>query len=100
MEPSFSYSVVYQLADKYNLPTKSTLANKSYANLPITRGKMAQILVSKHLDKVVSEREAVEFFIANGFTSAKSYEQYKPNDNLARAHIVTFMRNYDTFLNQ
>ena len=91
---------VYQLASKYNLPTKSTLNNQAFANKPITRGKMAEILVSKHLGKRVSEEEAIEFFIENNLTTAKTVSAYKPNDSLARAHIAAFIRKYDALLNK
>lgn len=88
----------YVMAHKYNLPTKATATNKTYANLPITRGQVAQILASRHFGGVVDERTAVDFFIQNGISSQKDYDDYMPNDNLSRAHIVTFMMNYDTFV--
>lgn len=96
----FSHSVVYQMAAKYKLPTKSTLKSQSSADKLITRGKMAEILVSKHLGKKVSETEAVDFFIMNDFTSAKTTKDFKSSDGLTRAEIVTFMKKYDNFLNK
>ena len=95
-------SVPYQLADRYGLPTNASLLDRSQASQPITRGKMAQLLVSQHKGVTVSEREAVQFLydsgIADGYTDAKTYESFGPNNTLIRAHIVTFMKKYDDFL--
>lgn len=91
-------STSYQLAQKYNLPTNATLSNRTQADKPITRGKMAQILASKHFGKLVDERTAVDFFLKNKITSQKDYNDYMPKGTLTRAHIVTFMKNYDTYL--
>ena len=102
-------SVQYQLAEKYNQPTKATLKNTSSAGKPITRGRMAQILASLDKGKVVSEQTAVQFMydakLSNGRSDAKgnypmTYKSYGANDPLMRAHIVTFMKNYDTYLSK
>jgi uncharacterized protein YkwD len=100
-------STAYQLAAKYKLPTKSTLTKRTSANQVITRGKMAQILASKHYGKVVTEQTAVSFMYSAGLSTGyvdktgktpKTYASFGPNDKLMRAHIVTFMKNYDTYL--
>lgn len=91
-------SAPYQLAEKYKLPTNATLSNRTNADKPISRGKMAQILVSKYQGEVVSEKAAVDFFIKNKISSQKDYKDFMPTQTLSRAHIVTFMKNYDTYL--
>ena len=84
---------------RYGKPAEQ-YKTKSTANKQITRGKMAEILVSIHLGKKVSEKEAVHFFIKNGFTTAKTTKEFKSSAGLTRAEIVTFMKKYDTFLNK
>lgn len=106
-DPNYWASTAYQLAEKYKLPTNATLTNRKSASVAITRGKMAQILASKHFNKYVSERSAVQFMYDAGLSSGyldkdgrtpKTYESYGANEILLRAHIVTFMKNYDTYL--
>lgn len=89
----------YQLANKYKLPTKSTVNNSAHAHNPVTRGLVAQIMATKHFGELVDEKTAVQFFIDSGMTSMGDYKAYNPDGNVTRAHIVTFMKNYDTFLN-
>ncbi|WP_162596003.1 DUF5050 domain-containing protein [Bacillus sp. CGMCC 1.16541] len=108
-DPNYWASVPYQLAEKYRLPTNGTMTDKKAHNQFITRGKVAQIIASIHFNKVVTEREAVEFMysasISNGFSDAqgqflKTYESYRATNSLSRGHIVTLIRNYDVFLNK
>ncbi|WP_331377422.1 CAP domain-containing protein [Alkalihalophilus pseudofirmus] len=98
----------YDMAWKYDLPTNGRINNlREYADKTITRGKMAQILASAHYNKTVTEREAVKFMyeagLSNGYPDAnrnypKTYNSYGPEKTLARAHVVTFMKNYDEYL--
>lgn len=103
--PSDWANVYYQLAAKDKLPTKGTTAKRAIGNQPITRGKMAQILVSKHYGKVVTEQQAVKFMyeanLSSGYSvngvAPKTYESYGPTDKLQRAHIAAFLKGYDTY---
>lgn len=107
VDPKYWASTSYQLAAKYKLPTLSTLKNKTAAGKPITRGKMAHILATKHFGKPVSQQTAVQFMydagLSSGYTdksgkSPKTYASYGVNDVLKRGHIATFMKNYDAYL--
>lgn len=106
-DPKYWASVQYQLAAKYKLPTNATLKNRANADKPITRGKMAQILATAHFKKPVTERDAVKFMynakITNGYPDKngkypKTYESFGVKENLLRAHIAVFLKNYDTYL--
>lgn len=96
-------NIYYQQAARDGLPTVGTLKNRGAGNLPVVRGKMAQILVSKHYDKVVSERTAVDFMYKNkisdgyniGGTNPKTYASFGVKDKLQRAHISAFFQRYD-----
>lgn len=102
-------STAYQLAEKYNLPTNAKLNSRGAATKPITRGKMAHILASLHYGKPVSTTTAVSFMykaeLSEGYLdksgkAPKTYASYGVNEVLQRAHIVTFMKNYDTYLSK
>lgn len=103
---SHSASVPYQLAAKYNLPTKGSIENMQAANEPITRGKMAQLLASLHFENPnITVEEAVQFMydatISDGYDADnKTFENYGLNNNLKRAHISTFFMKYDNFLKE
>ncbi|ASS98400.1 hypothetical protein B9L19_03515 [Geobacillus thermocatenulatus] len=106
-DPKFDLSVVYQMAEKYKLPTKATFKNRADAYKPISRGTMARILASAHYKKAVTEKDAVKFMydakITNGYPDKngkypKTYESFGVKENLLRAHIVVFLKNYDTYL--
>lgn len=106
-DPKFDLSVVYQMAEKYKLPTKANFKNRADAYKPISRGTMARILASAHYKKVVTEKDAVKFMydakITNGYPDKngkypKTYESFGVKENLLRAHIVVFLKNYDTYL--
>ncbi|TRM10664.1 hypothetical protein FH966_02410 [Lentibacillus cibarius] len=90
----------YELALQYNLPTLASIGDWSSADKPITRGKMAQLLVSKYYGKVAPEKSAMDFFIENNITSKDDYQDFRPDDTLTRAHVVTFMKNYHDTLNK
>ncbi|BBW98756.1 stalk domain-containing protein [Geobacillus subterraneus] len=106
-DPKFDLSVVYQMAEKYKLPTKANFKNRADAYKPISRGTMAQILASAHYKKVVTEKDAVKFMYDAKITSGypdkngkypKTYESFGVKENLLRAHIAVFLKNYDTYL--
>lgn len=106
-DPKFDLSVVYQMAEKYKLPTKANFKNRADAYKPISRGTMAQILASAHYKKVVTEKDAVKFMydakITNGYPDKngkypKTYESFGVKEKLLRAHIAVFLKNYDTYL--
>ncbi|WP_445612973.1 hypothetical protein [Geobacillus sp. YF-1] len=95
------------MAEKYKLPTKANFKNRADAYKPISRGTMARILASAHYKKVVTEKDAVKFMydakITNGYPDKngkypKTYESFEVKENLLRAHIVVFLKNYDTYL--
>lgn len=99
-----SASVLYQMAKKYNLPTKGSLQNTAPAYEAITRGRMAQIFATLHLNEKVSEREAIQWMydnsISTGYPDAsgkypKTYESFQPSGELKRAQIVSFVKRYD-----
>lgn len=100
-------SVPYQLAERDFLPTNATLGKLKAANQPITRGKMAQLLASKHFNKLVSEQDGVRFMyeaeLSSGYESKdgdypKTNASFGPKDKLQRAHISAFIQRYDAFL--
>lgn len=102
-------SVPYQLAGQYNLATNGSLTDRVLADKPITRGKMAELLASLYLGKPVTEREAVQFMYDNNLSSGyadangsvpKTYESYGADKTLLRAHVASFMKRYDDFLNK
>lgn len=98
---SWQYSAVYNMAKKYNMPVLASEANatsKSLADKGIRRGKLAQLMASYHFGKTVSENEAIQFFIKNGITTAKSINDYNQNDILTRAQISAFIQRYEAFV--
>ncbi|HWO97227.1 MAG TPA: S-layer homology domain-containing protein [Bacillus sp. (in: firmicutes)] len=104
----FFASIEYQLAQKYNLPTKGSLTNTAPATKPVTRGTLAQTLASLYFSKQISMKNAVQFMydagISNGYSNKegfypKTYDSYGVNDTLTRAHIVTFIKKHDDFIN-
>ncbi|ERN51628.1 hypothetical protein A33I_20050 [Alkalihalophilus marmarensis DSM 21297] len=103
----FWASTAYQLAHKYNVPTKGSLSNKAEANKGTTRGQLATTLATIHFGKQVSLREAVDFMYETGITygrtdawgnSPMTFESFGANDPLQRAHITSFMKRYHDYL--
>lgn len=101
---SFWATIPYQLAEKYHLPTKGSLVYQEPASEGITRGTMARIFASLHFKKQVSEREAIQWMYDKGISTGyadslgkypKTYESFKPKDQLKRAQIVSFVKRYD-----
>ncbi|MEK3763423.1 CAP domain-containing protein [Solibacillus sp. FSL K6-4121] len=94
---NWAYSVPYQLAKKYNLPTlanESSTAKKNLASQGIKRGKLAQLMVSKDLGKTVSETDAINYMIKNKLTSAKTIKDYNATQILTRAQVSAFLKNH------
>lgn len=105
----FWASIPYQMAAKYNLPTKGSLQNREPASKAITRGTLAQILASTHFKKVMGEKEAIQWMYDSGITTGypdaagqypKTYESYQPKGELKRAQIVSFIKRYDDYINK
>lgn len=79
------------------------VANISNPKLPtatgastVSRGQLAQALVSLHTGKSVTVQQAVQFMIDNNLTTQKSYASFNVGGQLKRAHIATFVKGYDT----
>lgn len=77
----------------------SKVANISNPKLPtatgastVSRGQLAQALVSLHTGKSVTVQQAVQFMIDNNLTSQKSYASFNVGGQLKRAHIATFVK--------
>ncbi|MEK3765817.1 SH3 domain-containing protein [Solibacillus sp. FSL K6-4121] len=97
---SWSRSGIYNMAEKYKMPVlanEKSKASRALAESGIKRGKLAQLMVSYHLRKQVSENEAIQFFMDNGITTAKSIVEYEPDRILTRAHISAFIQRYESF---
>lgn len=98
---SFSAYGSYAKAKELGMVTKGSTSNKSYQNATVTRGQLAQALVSMHYGQSVTVNEAIEFMYANKLsggidaTKGKTVANYGANNNLTRAHIVTFLKGYD-----
>ncbi|GIP51045.1 hypothetical protein [Paenibacillus vini] len=94
----------YQLASKYKVPTVGSIQNQSKANGVVTRGKLARAMATLHFGKEMSLKDSVQFMYDAGLSSGKNasqgltYDNYGVDDKLARAHMVSFMKRYDTFL--
>ncbi len=98
----------YQLAEKYQIPTQSTSINRAYAEKIVTRGALARSIASLHFKKPVSDLEAVRFMyeadLSDGYPDSsgsipKTYESYGIEKTLTRAHITTFLKRYDNYVN-
>lgn len=97
---SWSRSGLYNMAQKYKMPVlanEKSKATRALAEKGMKREKLAQLMVSYHLGKQVSENEAIQFFIDNGITTATSIVEYKPDQILTRAHISAFIQRYESF---
>lgn len=92
------YNVQYQLAKKYNLPTRaneSSTAKKNIATQGIRRGTLAQILISFDQGKPVTEDYAIKVLINTGITTAKTTTEFRANELLTRAQVSAFLQRYD-----
>lgn len=88
----------YQLAKRYNMPTlanESSETKKKLADGGIRRGKLAQLLISFHERKQVTETYAINFMISEGLTAAKTIKDYNANQILTRGQISAFLQRYE-----
>ena len=100
--PAVNYwsSVSYQLANNYQLPIEGDVT----ADIPITRGQMARLLVAFHTSNPsVTVEEAVQFMyvnhLSNGYDEEnQTLESFGINDILQRGQITKIMKNYHDFL--
>lgn len=98
---NWTYNVPYILAKKYNLPTlanESSTTKKNLASQGIRRGKLAQILVSKHEGKQVSEATAINFLIKTGITSQKTVKEFNANQILTRSQVSAFLQRHEQYV--
>ncbi|MBT2644687.1 WG repeat-containing protein [Bacillus sp. ISL-41] len=100
-------SVPYQLAEQDGLNVVGSIKNQSGSNEITTRGKLAELLASKHFGRNVSEKEAVNFMyqanISSGYADKngqipKTYESYGADKTLLRAHIAAFIKRYNDYI--
>lgn len=97
---NFAY-VEYHFANKHGITTKGSMTHAIPAKQQVTRGQMAQALVSMHYGKTVTLQQAVDFMYANGLTTGKdpsrgqTVANFDANGKLVRAHIVAFMGRYN-----
>lgn len=101
---NFAY-VEYHFAKEHGIMTKGSTTNATPAKQQVTRGQMAQALVSMHYGKKVTLQQAVDFMYANklstGVNASKgqTLDNFGANTKLARAHIVAFMGRYNDVVN-
>lgn len=95
-DKSWKYSVGYQLAKKYKLPTKMNVssASKKASTSYATKGDMLRIIASAHLRKPVSEKVAFDTLKKMGVVKDASLASFKPTSPAVRAHFATFMYRY------
>lgn len=97
---NFAY-VEYHFANIHGIMTKGSTSNANFAKKQVTRGQMAQALVSMHYGKSVTLQQAVDFMYANGLTTGgnssrgQTLENFGADTKLARAHIVAFIGRYN-----
>ncbi|WP_432357010.1 hypothetical protein [Sporosarcina sp. UB5] len=80
------------------LANESSTTKQKLATQGIRRGKLAQILVSMHEGKPVSEAAAINFLIKNKITSAKTVQEYNANQILTRAQVSAFLQRHEQFV--
>lgn len=92
----------YVKAKELGVVTKGSTANTKPANVQVTRGQLAQALVSLHYGKSVTLNDAIEFMYANKITTGtnpnagQTVANFGPNDKLSRAQISAFLSRYHT----
>lgn len=92
---------LYIKAQEFGIMTKGSPSDNSYQNQQVTRGQLAQALVSMHYGQQVSITEAIQFMFDNGISigidpsKGATIENFAPNEKLARAHIAAFLKRYD-----
>ncbi|WP_050615973.1 alpha/beta fold hydrolase [Bacillus testis] len=84
---------MYSLAAKAQLPVK----NKPFTAL--TRGEAAVLLADAFTHKKRSERDAVKWLfsqgIVKGYSDEPTYESFKPQEPISRAHLMTMFYHLD-----
>lgn len=94
--------VAYIFAKEHRIPTNGSVLNPS--SQQVTRGQMAQALVSMHYGKEVSVQQAVDFMYANGLSTGTNpskgptLENFDINSKLVRSHIVSFLGRYNDLM--
>jgi len=97
---NFAY-VEYHFAKEHGIMTKGSTTNATPAKQQVTRGQMAQSLVSMHYGKEVTLKQAVDFMYANGLSTGvnaskgQTLDNFGANTKLSRAHIVAFVGRYN-----
>lgn len=97
-------ATAYEWAAKHELRVKGSIDNLNAANATITRGEMAQLLAAYHLKQPsISVQEAVQFMydaeLSSGYDKDnQTFESYRVNEKLLRAHISSFLMNYERYL--
>jgi hypothetical protein len=99
VDPSFWASVPYQLAEKYKLPTVAKMDKRYAASRPITREKMAHILVTAHYKKPVGSG-ILRFMFESKLTASKTILEYAPQSELKRGQMAVFFKKYDELYNK
>lgn len=90
----------YVTADKIGMMTKGSPKDGSYATKQVTRGQLAQALVSMHYGQDVTLSEAVQFMFDNKLTSGTvasngaTMANFAPESKLSRAHISAFVKRF------
>ena len=93
LDAGWKYSVGYQLAKKYKLPTKVGVAKKTSVSYS-TKGDLLRMLASAHLRKPVSEQVAFDTMKKLGVVKEKTLADYKPSSVALRSHLATYMYRY------
>ena len=91
------------MAKKYKMPvlaTEESTTSKGLADKGIRRGKLAQLMASYYYGKTVSENEAIQFFMENEITTAKSIDAYNPDQILTRSQISAFIQRYESIVSK
>lgn len=90
----------YVTAEKIGMMTKGSSKDGSYAGKQVTRGQLAQALVSMHYGQDVTLNEAIKFMFDNKITTGTNpskgatVENFGPNTKLSRAHISAFLKRF------
>lgn len=94
IDPNWEYSIGYQLAKKYDLPTMATVASHNKATTIVKRGSMLRILASAHLRKSVSEQVAFDTLKKIEVVNDRSLTKFEPKSDTYRAHLATYLYRY------
>ena len=101
LDQNFAFAE-YTLAEELGIVTKGSTANVAPASQQVTRGQMAQALVSLHYGQSVTLEQAVEFMYANNLTTGKdpakgqTLANFGAADKLTRTQMVVFLERHAT----